>query len=291
MMRTRTPRRRASLLLAGAVVLSATGCGILDGGVDPSSPTSTTSQAPLSTTSTTEPTTSTSSSTVTKDPPSGSSVLTSSRNYMAASNNVTISGHFYDEERDVVITLRAEGSTGGLRSTSQKAGISRATLSVKGGGRMEVLIIGASHYVKVNKAWLRAVDAPKDSLMRKNLDTWVSVPFDNSPLAVYRPQQLLKQAFFGKSLTPLDAKKSPASFETLDGVETYRVAIRKADESGQERILWVSTDPSRPEPIRLSAGQGTRGTVLRYTDWGSSREDFAKPASARSLDHLNSDDF
>lgn len=277
-------------MLAGAVVASIAGCTAISG--DGGTSSSTTTQVPLTTTSTTEPSsTSTTSTASSKNPPSGSSVLTSSRAYMASTNNVTISGSLFDPERELVVTIKAEGSTGGLLSTSKKAGISRTTLSVPGGGTMETIVVGTDHFVRVSKSWLEVMDAPDDSPMRKNVDTWVKVPFDNSPLDAYRPQTLLQQTFYGKSLTPFDAKKSPASFETLSGEETYRVAIRKADSSGGERILWVSTDPAEPAPIKLTYGEGERRSVLEYTKWGSTRENFAKPRGAKVIDDLGGDDF
>ena len=204
---------------------------------------------------------------------------------MAATNNVTISGTVYDPEHKLTITIRAEGSTGGLLSTSKKAGISRTTLSAPGGGTLATLAVGTDHYLKADKAWLDAMDAPRDSPLRKRTGVWVQVPFDNSPIDAYRPQTLLQQTFYGTSLTPYDAKQSPASFDRLDGQETYRVAIRKADAaSAGERILWVSTEPGKPAPIRLSYGEGAQRSVLRYTKWGSSREDWKRPAKATSLD-------
>jgi hypothetical protein len=211
---------------------------------------------------------------------------------MAATNNVTITGTLYDADRDLTVSIRAEGSTGGLLSTSKKAGISRTTLSIPGGGSLETIAVGTAHYVKVDKTWLEVMDAPDDSPMRKNTGTWITVPFDNSPMDAYRPQTLLQQTFYGKSLTPFDAKQSPAIFEELDGQEAYRVAIRKADKaSGGERILWVDTDPATPAPIRLSYGAGDRESVLEYSDWGSSREDWAKPKGAKSIDGLSGNDF
>lgn len=284
-------RRRASIMLAGAVAVSVSGCGLIAGGTDSTS--STTTQAPLTTTSTSEPTTSTSTGGgSTKNPPSGNSILTASREYMAATNNVTITGTLYDADRDLTVSIRAEGSTGGLLSTSKKAGISRTTLSIPGGGSLETIAVGTAHYVKVDKTWLEVMDAPDDSPMRKNTGTWITVPFDNSPMDAYRPQTLLQQTFYGKSLTPFDAKQSPAIFEELDGQEAYRVAIRKADKaSGGERILWVGTDPATPAPIRLSYGAGDRESVLEYSDWGSSREDWAKPKGAKSIDGLSGNDF
>lgn len=290
--RVQHARRRASIMLAGAVAVAVSGCGLIGDGTDPTS--STTSQAPLTTTTTSAPTTSSSTSegASTKNPPSGNSILTASREYMAATNNVTISGTLYDAERDVTVSIRAEGSTGGLLSTSKKAGISRTTLSLPGGGSLETIAVGTAHYVKVDKTWLEVMDAPDDSPLRKNTGTWVTVPFDNSPMDAYRPQTLLQQTFYGKSLTPFDAKQSPAIFEEIDGQEAYRVAIRKADQSGGgERILWVDTDPATPAPIRLSYGTGDRQSVLEYTDWGSSREDWAKPKGAKSIEGLSGSDF
>lgn len=278
-------------MLAGAVAVSVTACGPLGG--DDTESSSTSAAPPLTTTTTTAPTSSSSTTATgsTKNPPSGSSVLTSSREYMASTNNVTISGTLYDADRDLTITLRSEGSTGGLLSTSKKAGISRATLSVPGGGTMETIIVGIDHYVRVNKEWLEVFEAPDDSPMRKNTGAWVKVPFDDSPLDAYRPQTLLRATFYGESVTPFDAKKSPASFETLDGEETYRVAIRKAKGDAQERILWVSTAPGEPAPIRLSYGEGERQSVLEYSRWNRSREDFAKPKGAKVMEDLSSDDF
>lgn len=209
---------------------------------------------------------------------------------MAATNNVTISGTLYDPDRELTVTIRAEGSTGGLLSTSKRAGISRTTLSVPDGGTLDTLAVGTDHYLKVDKAWLDAMDAPRDSSLRRRTGAWVQVPFDNSPIDAYRPQTLLQQTFYGKSLTPYDAKQSPASFDRLDGRETYRVAIRKADASAAgERILWVSTEPGKPAPIRLSYGEGEQRSVLKYTHWGSSREDWSRPKKVASLDGLSAD--
>lgn len=251
--------------------------------------------APLTTTTTTEPQSESSSTTsgATKDPPSGSSILSSARRYMAATDNVTLSGSFYDPDRDLTVTVTAEGSTGGLLSTSKKAGISRTTRSVPGGGRMEVVVVGTDHYLKVNKAWLEVMEVPRDSPMRKNTGRWVKFPFENSPLDVWRPQTMLQQIFYGTALTPFDAKKSPAVHDELQGTEVYRVAIRKAkaSSSGGERTLLVSTDPSRPAPIRLVYGQGERSTRLGFSRWGSSREDFSRPASAKVIENLSADDF
>lgn len=290
--RTHHARRRVSILLAGAVAVGISGCGLIEGGGEPSS---TTTHAPLTTTTTTEPSSSSSTSTTSgssKNPPSGNSILTESRQYMAATNNVTIEGTLYDEERDLTVTLRAEGSTGGLLSTSKKAGISRTTLSIPGGGSLETIAVGTDHFVKVDKAWLEVMQAPDDSPMRKNTGRWIKVPFEDSPMDAYRPQTLLQQTFYGKSLTPFDAKQSPASYETLDGQETYRVAIRKADNArGGERILWVSTEPGKPAPIRLSYGEGDRQSVLEYSKWGSSRENWKKPAGAKTLEDLSGDDL
>lgn len=288
----RVARRRASILLAGAVALSVTGCTLIGGTDEPTSTSST--QVPLTTTTTSEPSTSSSTSDGggSKNPPSGDSVLQSSRNYMNVSSNVTISGTLHDDERDLDVTLRSEGSTGGLLSTSKSAGVSRATLTVPGGGRMDAIMIGIQHYAKVNLAWLDVNEVPKDSPLRKNLDRWVKVPFDNSPLDPYRPQQLLKGTFFGKSLTPFDAKRSPASFEELAGKETYRVAIRQAGkEGGMERIVWISTDAAAPVPIKLTYGQNDQRSTLNFSRWNTTREDFAKPPAAKTVEDLGADDL
>lgn len=286
-------RRRASILLAGAVALSATGCTLFESGEDPT--TSSSTHAPLTTTTTTAPSTSTSTSDggTVKNPPSGKFVLAASRTFMEVNSNVTISGKLHDTDRDLDVTIRAEGSTGGLKSQRKDAGRSIATLSVKGGGKMETITMGYDHYVKVNKQWLDTLEAKRDSPMRKNLDRWVKVPFDNSPLDPYRPQQLLKQAYYGKGLTPYDAVKSPASIEELNGEETYRVAIRKATDKGggQERILWVSTDAQAPRPIRMTYGENAQRSTLNYSKWNSSREDFTKPAKFKVVEDVTGDDL
>ena len=290
----RDARRRASLLLAGAVALSGAGCTLVAGD---EAPPAASPVVPLTTTTTTEPPspTFTSQGGPAATAPDPTTVVNAARNHMDTSANVTISGTLFDADRDLLVKIRAEGSTGGLKSGQKDAGISRTTASLADGGTLEAIIIGWDHFAKVDRKWLDGVKAPRDSPLRKHADQWVKVPRDNSPLDRYRPYQLLKQNFFGQGLTQFDARRSTVSIdsELVPGQDVYRVALNKAGKGGQstQRILWVAAAPQPPEPLQLTYGRYPTRTTLVYSDWNNSSEDFSEPRDFTVVEDISDDDL
>lgn len=290
----RSARRRASLLLAGAVALSGAGCTLIAGDDAPST---TSPVVPLQTTTTSEPpsSTSTASGETPGTAPDATTVVNAARDHMDTSANVTISGTLHEAERDLMVRIHAEGSTGGLKSGQKDAGISRTTASLADGGRLETIIVGWDHFVKVDTAWLDGVGAPRDSPMRKHAGRWVKVPRENSPLDRYRPYQLLKQNFFGRGFTQFDARRSTVSIDTelVPGQEAYRVALNKAGKQGRstQRILWVAAAPQPPEPLKLTYGRYPTRTTLVYSDWNASSEDFSEPRDATVVEDISGEDL
>ena len=282
----RRARRRASILLAGAVALSTAGCSSIQG--EPSE-TSSTAHVPLTTTSTTEPTTS--SSTTAEEgkpsPPQPAPVLTAVRDRMATHANVTIDGTLHDVERDLDITIHAEGSTGGVRSRVEGGGgISRTTLTLADGGTFDSYAIGWDHYLKVDQKWIDATRVKLKSPLRKNVGRWIKVPGKKgSPVDGVRPYTFLR-TFYGDSLTQFDQLKSDVTVEELGGGWTYRIPLARAGDDrgrGVQRTVWVSSAPQAPEMLKMTFGRYPDRTTLTFSRWGKSREDFTAPVGARTL--------
>lgn len=291
-------RRRASILLAGAVALSLTGCDLEGEGASPSS--SSTSQVPLETTSTTEPSTAT--TTAAGATPSGTrpatpgpeTLIDAMRSYASASSSVTITGTLHDAERDLQMSIVSEGSTGGVTQQNADGGKSHSTVTLEGGGKLESVVIGMEHYVKVDKAWLDTRGVRRASPMRKRVGQWVQIPRERSAVEIFKPYRLIKSSFFGEGLTPIDARYSPASTVALDGewvhlVQLNRVSGSQGSNAGQRQVYMTTGSPTKL--LEMTYGRFPDRTTLKFSKWGSTDEDYTRPAGAKSVKELDDGDL
>lgn len=296
--RDHAPRRRASLLLAGAVALSVSGCALLPGQAPPSSsgePVETLTPTP------TDDATASSSTSPSGDPtgpkpqtPDPVALADDMRTYMDAASSVTIRGTLHDTERDMQMKIHAEGSTAGLaQQVTSDAGISRTTLEFPGGGTMESIVVGWDHYLRVDQQWIDTRKPKLDSPLRKRVGEWVKVPRQQSPVEQYKPHRLLKSSFFGVGLTPEDVRRSPASTVALGDEWAYLLQLNKAGKEGgndQQRQVWLSTD-GNAALLKMTYGAYPARTTLSFSDWGSSRENWKAPAGARTLKEFGDEDL
>lgn len=283
-------------MLAGAVALSVSACGLVGEGASPSS--STTSQVPLATTSTTDPTTSpTAAGPDGPRPtaPDAPTLLGAMRDHIATVGTVTIEGDLHDDDRDQMLRLQVEGSTGSPGQANPHGGASRFTVTLDEGGRLEGVVIGDSHYVRVDREWLDTREVRRASPLRSRVGEWARIPSENSPIERFKPYRLLKD-YFGQGLPPADARNSPSSGAALDDRWTYLVQVNQVSGSGRggtgdgQRQLWLTTGP-QTRLIQMTRGRSPDRTRLRYSGWGTTSDTFSPPAGARTIKELSDRDL
>ena len=281
----RNARRRNSILLSGAVALCLSGCGLLGEPVTSTGPTP--SSVPLTTTSTTEPSPSSSPSPRDEDAPElvgPQDLMKRVKTHSQDLPTVTITGRIPLDD-SLSARLTAQGSTGGVGELDQQAGVSKSTLRLAdGGGRLEMRVVNAEHYLRADEAWF-ATRKKTTSPLARHAGRWVRIPQENSPINEYRPNQLLKNEFYGSDLTPYDQTTGRVSTEKLRGTWTFRVDLGTAGATGpeHERVIWVEPELNAPH-IRQLGYETPRGrTTLVFSRWGSTSEEIAAPANAKEL--------
>lgn len=273
--------RRGSVTAVVATFVATTavlsGCG--DDGEEAAAPLP--PHVPLETTTTTEPTTTTS---TTKglgpapDVPQAEHLIQLAKNQMRVAGSVTIEGTLQSKEGPA--KLHAEGSSGG--DDGKAGGKSRTVLEVKG-GKIEMIIVGDSRWIKADKTYTREA-MPYDSPMRKYAGTWVRLPDGDESIESFRPYHLLRGRFFGENLTTWDAKTSDVTAQTLRGRWAFRITVRPGT-GGQKMPIewWTSPDTQQPRTEMLAFGTYPTRSELHFTKWGKSNEDWSAPPGAKVI--------
>lgn len=296
---THRARRRAAFVAVGAVALSLSACGPLDGG-DESSSSSTVE--PVETTSTSDQPTSSSSSTSGGDPKpanvDGDQLLAQAKTRLGSLSTVTIDGTLVSPGEDdstaddVPIKLHAEGSLGDVTSLDTYAGNSRTTLTLDNGGTLEVIAKGYVHYVKADEQWFEGLDLQRSALA-KHADRWLKMGAEGSPVNELRPNQLIKGSFFGPALTPFDGERASSSVAPYKGRWAHRLTLTTASTEGKQipRTLWVSAEPGEPNMLELTFGRNPSRTTYRFTKWNETSDEIPAPAGAKTLKDNQVDDL
>lgn len=264
--------------LAGAASLVLAGCLPGEGEEESSGP----SSAPLTTTSTDSSSSSSSSASgggeQTCEARQPTDLLTQAKDYMSASQNVTIEVDGSNEETGDY-TLRAAGA-----SEDKKNGSWRVLLEQDEGGTLEMRKVGWTRFVKADEAYLEGTE--KDNPLREHADEWVKFGWDadSESLDSLSPATLVDLNFFGESLDAWDVDGSGVRCTELRGRAALQMdaAAGRGGGSGS-RVLWIAQG-AEPQMLQLAFTKGEQSTTMRFSDWNETDVSrWGAPAGARSL--------